>query len=125
MPRKCRFESFTFTRMKTNYFALLSFFVKESNVIGFCFFDAWGPWVDVDNPSRGGDDELLEEHRRQTDSACDNPTGMQIQFVGRTGFPTGSDIIRQSLTYGLSCRNADQPGTCKDYRVRYCCNRGK
>ncbi|XP_076814750.1 IgGFc-binding protein-like [Clavelina lepadiformis] len=95
----------------------------QSNVIGFCFFDAWGPWVDVDNPSRGGDDELLEEHRRQTDSACDNPTGMQIQFVGRTGFPTGSDIIRQSLTYGLSCRNSDQPGTCKDYRVRYCCDR--
>ena len=99
-----------------------------TNVIGSCPSHSWNSWLDVDNPSGTGDYELLKNHRRRSRSACDNPNGLEIKYVGSVRsnrqWPANGDVIRHGLNYGLSCKNQHQSGTCKDYKVRYCCVKG-
>ncbi|CAK8696725.1 unnamed protein product [Clavelina lepadiformis] len=100
----------------------------STNVIGSCPSHSWNSWLDVDNPSGTGDYELLQNHRRRSRSACDNPNGLEIKYVGSVRsnrqWPANGDVLRHGLNYGLSCKNQHQSGTCKDYKVRYCCVKG-
>ncbi|XP_076799587.1 uncharacterized protein LOC143444282 [Clavelina lepadiformis] len=100
----------------------------STNVIGSCPSHSWNSWLDVDNPSGTGDYELLQNHRRRSRSACDNPNGLEIKYVGSVRsnrqWPANGDVLRHGLNYGLSCKNQHQSATCKDYKVRYCCVKG-
>ncbi|XP_073679321.1 uncharacterized protein [Garra rufa] len=79
-------------------------------------------WFDYDNPSKGGDYELLTDlHNNYPGEICPNPIGIEAQTVsGQLAFQTGNGITLSVSASGFSCTHV-KPGFCLDYKVRFIC----
>jgi len=76
----------------------------------------WSPWIDRDDPTGSGDEELLTGY----DDPCSNPMATQARIIDSTSSYT-FELVSFSLA-GLRCRNfAQLSGMCSDYEVRFCC----
>ncbi|XP_016315950.1 uncharacterized protein LOC107668550, partial [Sinocyclocheilus anshuiensis] len=79
-------------------------------------------WFDSDDPTKGGDFELLMDlHNKFPGEICPNPIGIQAQTVsGQPAFQTGNYIILSISASGFFCKHV-KPGFCADYKVRFTC----
>ncbi|XP_050953208.1 uncharacterized protein LOC127155176 isoform X2 [Labeo rohita] len=88
-------------------------------------------WFDFDDPTKGGDFELLTDlQSNYPGEICPNPIGIQAQTVsGQSVYQTGNDIKISISASGFSCTTGyvtfgfplKRPGFCPDYKVRFTC----
>uniref|UniRef100_A0A8C2DRQ6 WxxW domain-containing protein n=1 Tax=Cyprinus carpio TaxID=7962 RepID=A0A8C2DRQ6_CYPCA len=85
--------------------------IMLEDVLFFCPFHMSKEWFDFDDPTRGGDFELLTTlQQNYPGEICPNPIGIQAQTV------SGISISAS----GFFCKYV-KPGFCADYKVRFTC----
>jgi len=87
-------------------------------VAGNCPNSEWSGWIDRDDPHSGGDNEVMDGSIHYH-NICANPTGAEGRIRG-SQVSTTTEVVTMDIT-GLVCLTADQPLTCSDYEVRFCC----
>uniref|UniRef100_A0A8C1TTA6 WxxW domain-containing protein n=1 Tax=Cyprinus carpio TaxID=7962 RepID=A0A8C1TTA6_CYPCA len=104
--------TFTFTEIMLED---VLFFCRYDPTQGFACVNQplqrWCWWFDFDDPTRGGDFELLTTlQQNYPGEICPNPIGIQAQTV------SGISISAS----GFFCKYV-KPGFCADYKVRFTC----
>lgn len=78
----------------------------------------WSDWLNRDDPSASGDWERVEDHTASI--PCKQPSAIECRARdGRTGQRVKCSL--DSPNAGFVCLNADNPGGCADYEVRFRC----
>ena len=92
-----------------------------------CDEEEWSKFFNIDGPSDGCDCEDFSTLRQQYPELCSRPSAMEVRLADGEDIFGVNQIVHRSLTEGFQCYNEDQEDgkTCSDYKVRYCCPRGK
>ena len=77
---------------------------------------AWGEWLDVDDPPGLGDLELITSFSEHT--VCSAPSGVKVQTI--SGDEPNDAFRRISIVDGFVCQN-DIMNMCDDFEVSFCC----
>ncbi|XP_078492478.1 myeloperoxidase [Ciona intestinalis] len=83
----------------------------------------WTTWSDQTSPQSP---DFVDDEGLPGSSACAKPVAVQAQTLDGIPARESGDVFEMlSPQDGLLCRGKHQPGLqCKDYRVRYLCNKG-
>ncbi|XP_071959438.1 uncharacterized protein [Antedon mediterranea] len=83
----------------------------------------WTPWFDTDDPSNGGDWELVYRlYNGNPGQMCKHPTDIECETVDGQLYTTTGETITCNTKFGLGCTNAKQSDNiCSDYKVRFIC----
>jgi len=78
---------------------------------------SWTEWKNRDSPSGLGDYETLADMA----GVCATPYSIECQTVAGVDYRQAGQKVTCSPTTGLICLNAENNGSCLDYRVRFLC----
>lgn len=78
----------------------------------------WTDWINNSRPDGVGDDERL---RTSVCMGGITPVGIDAKSPANIRLGPPQKLSRFSLTRGLTCLNADNPGGCKDYELQFQC----
>ncbi|ESO92026.1 hypothetical protein LOTGIDRAFT_121410, partial [Lottia gigantea] len=95
---------------------------KEPHCNGY-----WTDFFDRDNPSGSYDYEALSNIQIEyPGKVCANPIGVDARLLNGLHYTTSGEVVTVSPSVGLICKNSDQKDKrCEDYKVRFCCPKGK
>nr|XP_048314516.1 mucin-5B-like [Myodes glareolus] len=87
----------------------------------------WSDWLDHSSPipgSSGGEFETYANIRAAGIAICEKPLHLECDVADHVPQQELNQVINCSLSFGLVCRNLDQPGpfsVCLNYRIRVLC----